>query len=86
MLVACSLFAPAPSPTHEPEFVIPTPSPKPSVTATTFTGHYGFLVPSASGFAIRRENDTTVLGTIDASVGAVSPDGRYFAGWSQQAP
>ncbi len=86
MLVACSLFAPAPSPTHEPEFVIPTPSPKPSVTATTFTGHYGFLVPSASGFAIRRENDTTVLGTIDASIGAVSPDGRYFAGWSQQAP
>ena len=63
------------------DFVIPTPSPKPS--PTVFTGHYGFIVSTPSGYAIRREDSTTTLGTIDLDPIAVAPDGRYVAGWTK---
>ena len=82
LATACGAFAPAPSASpRATEFVIPTRSPAPSVPPTAFTGHYGFLVTAQSGLAVRREDDVTVLRTIDADAGAVSPDGRIFAGW-----
>src|SRR4051794_14394447 len=71
-------ITPVPSMT---EFVIPTASPKPS--PTRYTGHYGFLVSTPSGFAIRREDATTTLGTIDLDPIAVAPDGRFVAGWTK---
>ena len=87
---ACSAFSPgAPTPTEAPRltaFVIPTRSPTPSVSPTAFTGHYGVLVPTSAGLEVRRENDTTPLGTIDLGVGSVSPDGKIFAGWTRAAP
>ena len=67
------------------DFVIPTRSPKPSPTA--FTGHYGFLVAGPTGYVVRSESSETPLGTIDLAVGgAVSPDGRLFAGWTRTTP
>jgi hypothetical protein len=84
--VACSAFAPpaqTPIPTPT-EFVIPTPTPKPSPTA--FTGHYGFLVSSANGYTVLPEGSDASLGVIDLVAGAVSPDGRLFAGWTRTTP
>jgi len=84
--LACNSFGPfgsTPSPTIT-EFVIPTPSPKPSPTA--FTGHYGFLVAGPNGYDVRPEGSDVSLGTIDLVAGAVSPDGRLFAGWTRTTP
>ena len=86
LAVACSVFAPpgsTPSPSIT-DFVIPTASPKPSPTA--FTGHYGFLVAGPNGYIVRREDSDSSLGVIDLVAGAVSPDGRLFAGWTRTAP
>ena len=86
-LVACTASTPAPTQTPGlTEFVIPTPSPKPSPTA--FTGHYGFLVAGVTGYVVRSESSETPLGTIDlaGNAGAVSPDGRLFAGWTRTTP
>jgi len=63
------------------DFVIPTPSPKPSPTA--YTGHYGFLVATGAGYMIRSESSSASLGTIDLDPIAVSPDGRFVAGWTR---
>jgi hypothetical protein len=83
--VACSAFAPEPTPIPTPtEFVIPTSSPKPSPTA--FTGHYGFLVSGPNGYIVRAEGSDASLGVIDLVAGAVSPDGRLFAGWTRTTP
>jgi len=82
---ACTALAPAPTTTPNPtEFVIPTRSPKPSPTA--FTGHYGFLVAGSTGYVVRSESNEAPLGTIDLAGGAVSPDGRLFAGWTRTTP
>src|SRR6266851_1646433 len=83
---ACNPFASSgPSPTPSVTgFVIPTASPKPSPTA--FTGHYGFLVAGPGGLVIRREDSDSSLGVIDLVAGAVSPDGRLFAGWTRTTP
>src|SRR5437867_1793946 len=86
-IVACACSAVAPAPTESPgmtDFVIPTRSPKPSPTA--FTGHYGFLVAGPTGYIVRSESSETPLGTIDLAGGAVSPDGRLFAGWTRTTP
>jgi hypothetical protein len=86
--VACgTLFSPPPSGTPRvTEFVIPTRSPAPSVSPTAFTGHYGFLEDANSGLAVRREEDPAPLRVLDARSGAVSPDGRIFAGWADREP
>jgi hypothetical protein len=85
VFVACTASTSAPTPTPGPtEFVIPTRSPKPSPTA--FTGHYGFLVAGSTGYVVRSESSETPLGTIDLAGGAVSPDGRLFAGWTRTTP
>ena len=63
------------------DFVIPTPSPKPS--PTIYTGHYGFLVATGAGYAIRGESGAASLGTIDLDPIAVAPDGRFVAGWTR---
>ena len=82
---ACTTSAPAVTPAPSPtEFVIPTRSPKPSPTA--FSGHYGFLVAGPTGYVVRSESTGTPLGTIDLAGGAVSPDGRLFAGWTRTTP
>src|SRR5258706_119532 len=85
--VACSAFTPTPTRTTIPtptEFVIPTPTPKPSPTA--FTGHYGFLVSGPNGYTVRAEGSDASLGVINLFAGAVSPDGRLFAGWTRTTP
>lgn len=87
-LVACNPLAPAATGTATPplptEFVIPTPSPAP--THAPFTGHYGFIVATGSGYAIRREDSATPLGTIDLVNIAVSPEGNLVAGWTRTTP
>ncbi len=85
--VACSAFTPEATRTTIPtptEFVIPTPTPKPSPTA--FTGHYGFLVSGPNGYTVRMEGSDVSLGVINLFAGAVSPDGRLFAGWTRTTP
>lgn len=80
---ACTAATP-PGPTPVPsmtDFVIPTPSPKPS--PTVYTGHYGVLVWTASGYVVRREEGGPSLGTIDLDPIAIAPDGRYVAGWTR---
>jgi len=86
-LVACTSSSSTATPTPTPgmtDFVIPTASPKPSPTA--FTGHYGFLVAGSTGYVVRSESSEAPLGTIDLAGGAVSPDGRLFAGWTRTTP
>lgn len=86
---ACSAIAPRPAPAVTPAitaFVVPTRSPAPSVSPTAFTGHYGFLVDSAAGYALTREGETTTLATIPLQNVAVSPDGRRVAGFTRSAP
>jgi hypothetical protein len=80
VLYACAPTTPKPSP-QPTDFVIPTPSPKPSPTA--FTGHYGFLVSTTSGYVVQREDSPTELGTFDLDPIAVAPDGRFIAGWTR---
>jgi hypothetical protein len=85
LVVACTTATPGPTETPGmTEFVIPTRTPKPSPTA--FTGHYGFLVAGPTGYVVRSESSETPLGTIDLAGGAVSPDGRLFAGWTRTTP
>ncbi len=86
---ACSAVVPRPAPSVTPaitEFVIPTRSPAPSVSPTAFTGHYGFLANSTSGYVLSREGETATIATIPLQNGAVSPDGRRFAGFTRSAP
>ena len=87
LFVACTASTPSPTPTPGmTDFVIPTRSPKPSPTA--FTGHYGFIASGPNGYIVRSESSETALGTIDlaGNAGAVSPDGRLFAGWTRTTP
>jgi hypothetical protein len=87
LFVACTAATPAPTATPAmTDFVIPTRSPKPSPTA--FTGHYGFIAMGTSGYIVRGESSETPLGVIDlaGNAGAVSPDGRLFAGWTRTTP
>src|SRR5439155_10025997 len=81
-LISCSALAPAPPPSAFPtEYVIPTRSPVTS--PTPFTGHYGFLVATGAGYAVRREADATAIATIDLENIAVSPDGHLIAGFTK---
>jgi hypothetical protein len=87
LAVGCNALPTTPTPTPNPTaFVIPTRTPKPS--PTPFTGHYGFLVAGVTGYIVRSESSEAPLGTIDLAVnaGAVSPDGRLFAGWTRTTP
>ena len=88
LLLACNPLAPAstatPTPPLPTEFVIPTASPAP--THAPFTGHYGFIVASGTGYAIRREDNPAALGSFDLVNIAVSPEGNLVAGWTRTTP